>query len=122
MLSRLRVILSEHSGFQYFPSGLPLIEPQRQDINEQLWSQNWDILFFADRSQTEKDSGQIYINQTDSLTIEELKYALRIVGWVEAKAKPNNVAKMLAFVPQPNLHLNSSKSLKIRVKLDDDNL
>ncbi|KYC42278.1 hypothetical protein WA1_20080 [Scytonema hofmannii PCC 7110] len=54
-----------------------LIEPQRQDINEQLWNQNWDILFFAGHSQTEKDSGRIYINQTDSLTIEELKYALR---------------------------------------------
>ncbi|MUG94136.1 CHAT domain-containing protein [Scytonema sp. UIC 10036] len=54
-----------------------LIEPQRQDINEQLWNQNWDILFFAGHSQTENDSGRIYINQTDSLTIEELKYALR---------------------------------------------
>ncbi|MUG91309.1 CHAT domain-containing protein [Scytonema sp. UIC 10036] len=54
-----------------------LIEPQRQDINEQLWNQNWNILFFAGHSQTENDSGRIYINQTDSLTIEELKYALR---------------------------------------------
>jgi WD40 repeat protein/energy-coupling factor transporter ATP-binding protein EcfA2 len=54
-----------------------LVEPQRQDINDQLWNQPWDILFFAGHSKTEGGTGQIFINQTDSLTIAQLKYALR---------------------------------------------
>ncbi len=54
-----------------------LVQPQRQEINEQLWSQNWNILFFAGHSQTEDDTGRIYINQEDSLTIAELRYALK---------------------------------------------
>ncbi|MBW4604441.1 MAG: CHAT domain-containing protein [Calothrix sp. FI2-JRJ7] len=54
-----------------------LVEPQRQEINDSLWEQPWDILFFAGHSITEGSSGQIYINQTDSLSIERLKYGLR---------------------------------------------
>ena len=54
-----------------------LVQPQRQEINEQLWNQNWNILFFAGHSQTEDDTGRIYINQEDSLTIAELRYALK---------------------------------------------
>jgi WD40 repeat protein/energy-coupling factor transporter ATP-binding protein EcfA2 len=53
-----------------------LVEPQRQDINDQLWNQAWDILFFAGHSKTEGNTGRIYINQTDSLTIAELRYGL----------------------------------------------
>ncbi|BAZ12514.1 putative Chase2 sensor protein [Calothrix sp. NIES-4071] len=54
-----------------------LVEPQRKDINDHLWNQHWDILFFAGHSKTENKIGNIYINQTDSLTIDELRYALR---------------------------------------------
>lgn len=54
-----------------------LIEPQRQELNDQLWQHNWHILFFAGHSQTEGESGRIYLNQTDSLTLDELKYALK---------------------------------------------
>jgi hypothetical protein len=54
-----------------------LVEPQRQDINDQLWNQPWDILFFAGHSDSVGDTGRIYINQTDSLTIAQLNYALR---------------------------------------------
>ncbi|AFY58017.1 putative transmembrane sensor domain protein [Rivularia sp. PCC 7116] len=54
-----------------------LVQPRRQDINEQLWNQNWNILFFAGHTQTEENTGRIYINQEDSLTIAELRYALR---------------------------------------------
>lgn len=54
-----------------------LVEPQRQELNDQLWEQNWQILFFAGHSQTEGESGRIYLNQTDSLTLDELKYALK---------------------------------------------
>ncbi|MBD1935658.1 MULTISPECIES: CHAT domain-containing protein [Cyanophyceae] len=54
-----------------------LVEPQRQNISNSLWNQPWDILFFAGHSNSEGDTGRIYINQTDSLTIKELSYALR---------------------------------------------
>ena len=54
-----------------------LVEPQRQELNDQLWQQAWDILFFAGHSQTEGERGRIYLNQTDSLTLDELKYALQ---------------------------------------------
>lgn len=56
-----------------------LVEPSSKDLTDQLWEQNWQILFFAGHSATEKsgDAGKIYINQTESLTIGQLKYALR---------------------------------------------
>ncbi len=56
-----------------------LVEPQRQELAEKLWKQGWDILFFAGHSSSvgNGETGQIYINQTDSLTVEHLKYALK---------------------------------------------
>ncbi|KAM3092496.1 CHASE2 domain-containing protein [Phormidesmis sp. 146-35] len=54
-----------------------LVEPQRQELNEQLWKQEWDILFFAGHSSSAGETGKIFINQTDSLTIKELKYGLK---------------------------------------------
>lgn len=54
-----------------------LIEPQRQQLSDRLWEQSWDILFFAGHSRTEGERGRIYLNQTDSLTLDELKYALK---------------------------------------------
>ncbi|MGK7952059.1 MAG: CHASE2 domain-containing protein [Xenococcaceae cyanobacterium] len=57
-----------------------LVEPTRQEINEQLWHpQGWDILFFAGHSNSDrqKQTGCIYLNQQDSLTVKALKYALK---------------------------------------------
>jgi CHASE2 domain-containing sensor protein len=56
-----------------------LVEPQRKELTEHLWGKNWDILFFAGHSSSNKngESGRIYLNKTDSLTIGELKFALR---------------------------------------------
>jgi len=57
-----------------------LVEPQRQELDELLWDKRgWDILFFAGHSNTGCDDniGNIYINKTDSLTINELKNALQ---------------------------------------------
>jgi CHASE2 domain-containing sensor protein len=53
-----------------------LVEPQRRDINDKLWEQPWDIIFFAGHSATEGEKGRIYINPNDSLTINELCYGL----------------------------------------------
>jgi len=53
-----------------------LVEPSRQKLNDYLWQQ-WDILFFAGHSESDDDTARIYINQRDSLTIDELKYGLK---------------------------------------------
>jgi CHASE2 domain-containing sensor protein len=56
-----------------------LVEPERQELTEELWRQGWDILFFAGHSSSHDndETGRIYLNQTDSLTIDQLRYALR---------------------------------------------
>ncbi len=54
-----------------------LVEPSRQQLNQQLWEQTWDILFFAGHSNTEASQGRLHINPDDSLAIAELKYGLR---------------------------------------------
>jgi hypothetical protein len=55
-----------------------LPEPKRREINDHLWEQDWDILFFAGHSRSEGTQGRIYINENESLTIAELKFALKI--------------------------------------------
>lgn len=54
-----------------------LCEPKREEISEHLWEGKWDILFFAGHSQTELETGRIYINREDSISLEELSYALK---------------------------------------------
>ncbi|MEL6222759.1 MAG: CHASE2 domain-containing protein [Cyanobacteria bacterium J06627_8] len=54
-----------------------LVEPTRQEVSDRLWEQSWDILFFAGHSETEGETGRIYINPTDSFSISELKYSLQ---------------------------------------------
>ena len=58
-----------------------LVEPSIKELNDQLWEQDWDILFFAGHSssQPEVDMGQLYINQNaqnNSLTLRDLEQAL----------------------------------------------
>ncbi len=59
-----------------------LVQPNRQLLNERLWEQQWDILFFAGHSTSEADgsTGQIFINQDDSLSLKEIGNALRRVA------------------------------------------
>ncbi|MBD2195809.1 MULTISPECIES: CHASE2 domain-containing protein [Calothrix] len=56
-----------------------LVEPTRRQVDRYLWNQDWDILFFAGHSssQADEDTGKIYLNQTESLTIPQLKNALQ---------------------------------------------
>jgi len=54
-----------------------LVEPDRQQLNDRLWDQPWDILFFAGHSDTEEETGKIDINRHESLSIDELRYALK---------------------------------------------
>ncbi len=53
-----------------------LLQPQRQQINKHL-REAWDILFFSGHSRTDTQSNRIYINQTDSLTIDEINLAVK---------------------------------------------
>lgn len=55
-----------------------LVEPTRKELHEYLWDeQGWDILCYAGHSFTQDGNiGTILLNQTDSLTIGELKNAL----------------------------------------------
>lgn len=52
-----------------------LVEPQLEKLNDQLWEQGWDILFFAGHSSSQ-EKGLIQLNQTSSVTLDKLKYAL----------------------------------------------
>jgi tetratricopeptide (TPR) repeat protein len=58
-----------------------LVEPEREELNEQLWQAGWDILVFAGHSVSDENAqnGRIFINQNtqhNSLTIYELQEAL----------------------------------------------
>lgn len=53
-----------------------LVEPNLGHLNEEIWQQGWDIVFFAGHS-CSKDKGLLQINQTDTITLEQLKYALK---------------------------------------------
>lgn len=84
---RILAILGDNEGINLeadreFLENLPeteivfLVKPQRQDINNQLWKQNWDILFFAGHSRMKEKTGEIYINKNEKLTIRDLKHGL----------------------------------------------
>ena len=55
-----------------------LQEPDRAALDACIWDeQGWDILFFAGHSATHEGVGEISINATDTITIPQLKHALR---------------------------------------------
>jgi CHASE2 domain-containing sensor protein len=59
-----------------------LVEPSASALSEQLWEPGWDVLFFAGHSSSRGHSraqgaGSIDVNATESLTIAQLKFALR---------------------------------------------
>ncbi|MEI2577578.1 nSTAND1 domain-containing NTPase [Scytonema sp. PRP1] len=58
-----------------------LVNPSRQEFNTVLWQNpGWDMFFFAGHSQTEGETGRIYINDNktnNSLTIGQLEEALK---------------------------------------------
>jgi CHASE2 domain-containing sensor protein len=67
-----------------------LTEPSYAELHEHLWDERgWDILFFAGHSQTESqlqsfadsqtgiETGRIYINAQESLTLDQVRNALK---------------------------------------------
>ncbi len=77
--SGINVLKDKHELLKNLPKAKItfLEQPQREELNSQLWEQPWDILFFAGHSHTEGKKGRISINENDSLTIEEIKLAVR---------------------------------------------
>ncbi|HEY9618334.1 MAG TPA: CHAT domain-containing protein, partial [Microcoleaceae cyanobacterium] len=53
-----------------------LVEPNLEDLHQQLWHPGWDVLFFAGHSSSQ-GTGRIYVNATESLTIAQLRLALK---------------------------------------------
>lgn len=53
-----------------------LVEPQPEQLNDQLWEHGWDILFFAGHSSSQ-EKGRLQLNQTDTITLDQLRYALQ---------------------------------------------
>ncbi|NMG19264.1 CHASE2 domain-containing protein [Brasilonema bromeliae] len=54
-----------------------LVEPRLDELNNQLWQQGWDILFFAGHSCCTQEKGCLQLNQTDIITLDQLKYGLK---------------------------------------------
>lgn len=54
-----------------------LVEPQRGELNDQLWEQKWDVLYFAGHSQTEGETGVFHINSSDRVAISDLTYGFK---------------------------------------------
>jgi CHASE2 domain-containing sensor protein len=55
----------------------PLVQPQREELYNHLWTECWDLVFFAGHSETKAEAGIIYLNDRDTLTIADLEYALQ---------------------------------------------
>ena len=54
-----------------------LVEPNLEELNQQLWQPGWDILFFAGHSSSQDNKHIIQINPTDSLSLEQLQFGLK---------------------------------------------
>jgi WD40 repeat protein len=81
-----------------------LVEPSRKELNDQLW-QGWDILFFAGHSSS-REEGLIRLNPTDSLTLDQLRYALKQAIAQGLKLAIFNSCDGLGLVPQlADLHI-----------------
>ncbi|AFZ06115.1 putative Chase2 sensor protein [Oscillatoria nigro-viridis PCC 7112] len=56
----------------------PLIATSNSELNDELWRQHWDILFFAGHSSSNADytEGKLALSEAESITIKNLKYGL----------------------------------------------
>lgn len=53
-----------------------LVEPAREILTDQFWTQPWDILFFAGHSTSQQQTGFLRLNAEERLSLDELKYGL----------------------------------------------
>jgi CHASE2 domain-containing sensor protein len=70
---RDRTVLKHLPGAEVkFPT-----ERSRRTISDELWRHRWDIFFFAGHSSTRIEQGRMELDDTQSLTIDDLHNALR---------------------------------------------
>ncbi len=114
---RVLVLLGQSDGlntqadaalFDRLPDGVSevICFPQRssKDLMDKLWEQPWDVIVFAGHSRTVDGVVYIEINDTESLTITELWYAL--------KQAVNQGLQLVIF--------NSCDGMGLSHKLDDE--
>jgi CHASE2 domain-containing sensor protein len=64
---------------QHLPPTAEIYAPQqveRSQLSDDLWTQPWDILFFAGHSSSRAGEGKFYLTADRYLMIDDLKYAL----------------------------------------------
>lgn len=98
---------------------LPLFQPNLKDLNDKLWEQEWDILFFAGHSTGATIEGRIYINQNESITIEDLKFALKKAIYHRLKLAIFNSCDGLKLA-QKLEDLQMSASIVMREQIPDE--
>ncbi|MBE9098308.1 substrate-binding domain-containing protein [Vacuolonema iberomarrocanum] len=76
-----------------------LRQPQRQALNEALWNDSWDILFFAGHGHSGTNGGELAINETESLSLNQLRYALQAAVKHGLKLAIFNSCSGLGLVP-----------------------
>lgn len=56
-----------------------ITKPTREELSNELWNQKWDVLFFAGHSSSHSGlkSGELAINDTERLSLRDLKQSLR---------------------------------------------
>ena len=54
-----------------------LVKPQREELYDFLWEESWNVIFFLSYSKSDIGGSRIDINETDSLTLEEIRFAMR---------------------------------------------
>ncbi|MEG4507980.1 CHASE2 domain-containing protein [Microcoleus sp. F6_B4] len=72
------LLLLKQSIIDYNAEIITLVATTSRDLNEQLWEQNWDILFFAGHSSSKYDysQGKLALSETETISIKDLKYGL----------------------------------------------
>jgi CHASE2 domain-containing sensor protein len=64
---------------QHLPPEAEIVAPkqvERSRLSDELWTQPWDILFFAGHSSSRAGEGKFYLTADRYLMIDDLKYAL----------------------------------------------
>jgi branched-chain amino acid transport system substrate-binding protein len=80
-----------------------LQQPTQQDLVDQLWHASWDLLLFMGHSRSQAKTGEISLNSTETLSLDDLHDALQFAV--------NNGLKMALF--------NSCDGVGIAAKLAD---
>ncbi|MBE9060075.1 pentapeptide repeat-containing protein [cf. Phormidesmis sp. LEGE 11477] len=96
-----------------------LVEPERSHLNDTLWSQPWDILFFAGHSASTNGQQSLRLSPTESLTLSELKYALRKATERGLKLSILNACDGLQLIQDLQDHGNLPPTIVMRYPVPD---